>query len=124
MLLILDDCISDVNFHQSAALKKLYTRCRHFFLTLINTTQYLTGIPPVARNNSDYVLVGQLNRASVGLLCDEFMSGEIDRPEFIKMYHEATRNYGFLVINNNSVENGDDLDEIYGVARTPAHCVT
>jgi ABC-type dipeptide/oligopeptide/nickel transport system ATPase component len=40
ILLILDDCMSDTNFHQSPALKKLYTRGRHINIGLIVTCQY------------------------------------------------------------------------------------
>ena len=31
-LIILDDCMSDIDFNQSMALKKIYTRGRHFHL--------------------------------------------------------------------------------------------
>jgi hypothetical protein len=119
VLLILDDCISDVNFHQSNSLKRIYTRSRHFFLSVIITTQYLYSIPPVCRNNSDYVLVGQLNRSSLGILCDEFCSGDVDKQEFMKMYSRATKDYGFFTINCNSVKDGANLNSIYGIAKTP-----
>ena len=35
VLLILDDCMSDIDFNQSAALKKIYTKGRHFNLGLV-----------------------------------------------------------------------------------------
>jgi hypothetical protein len=122
VLLILDDCVTDVNFHQSKALKKLYSRGRHIFITVIMTTQYLYSIPPIARNNTDYVFVGMLNKQSLALLSDEYMSGSIEKPEFLEMYHSAVKEYGFFVINNNSVKDGDNIDEIYGECRTPAEC--
>jgi hypothetical protein len=122
VLLILDDCISDINFHQSKSLKKLYTRGRHIFITVIMTTQYLYSIPPISRNNTDFGFFGMLNKQSLGILCDEYMSGSVDKAEFLAMYHEATKNYGFFVINNNSVKNGDDISEIYGECRTPVEC--
>lgn len=118
VLLILDDCVSDHNFHQSPSLKKLYTRGRHINISIIITTQYLNSIPPVCRNNSDVIMVGQMNRASIQLLLDEFMSGNILKEDFIKLYHRATTFYGFLVINNNSVKK-NDLNLIYGIVKCP-----
>ena len=50
VLLILDDIVSDHNFHQSPTLKKLFIRGRHINIAIILTFQYLNLIPPVARN--------------------------------------------------------------------------
>ena len=50
--LILDDCCSDSNFHQSKSLKKLFTRGRHIGLGLLITAQYPYHLPPICRNNS------------------------------------------------------------------------
>jgi hypothetical protein len=101
VLLILDDCFSDFNFHESKALKKLYTRGRHINIGVVTTTQYLNSLPPVCRNNCDY------------------LSGSIDKPEFVKLYNRSTRDFGFLVINNNSIKENDDLNQIYGIIRCP-----
>ena len=49
VLLILDDIVSDHNFHQSPTLKKLFIRGRHINIGIILTFQYLNLIPPVAR---------------------------------------------------------------------------
>ena len=118
VLLILDDLICDVNFASSPSLKKLYSRGRHINISIIITQQYMYGIPPVCRNNTDFCLVSQLNRASIMLLLDEYMSGEIDRKQFIDLYNRATIDYNFLVINCNSVKSGD-LNEIYGIIKAP-----
>jgi hypothetical protein len=55
VLLVLDDCVSDVNFHTAKAFEKLFTRGRHIKISLIITTQYPYLIPPVARINTDYI---------------------------------------------------------------------
>ena len=75
-------------------------------------------IPPVARNNMDFLFCGQMNKQSVDLLMSEFISGDIEKNEFIKMYNRCTRDYNFLVINNNSVKD-DDLNSIYGCVKAP-----
>jgi hypothetical protein len=118
ILLILDDCIADTNFHQSPSLKKLYARGRHISISVIVTTQYLLSVPPIIRLNSDYIMVGQLNNQSIQILTDEYLSGNLSRPDFLKMYNRTTKDYNFLVINNNSVKD-NDLYNIYGVIRVP-----
>lgn len=119
ILLILDDVIADTNMHQSKTLKKLYARGRHLSISIIVTTQHLTAISPLMRTNSDFLMVGQVNRASVELLCSEFLCGDIDKAGFIAMYNRLTSDYGFLVINCNSVKESADLNAIYGQIRTP-----
>jgi hypothetical protein len=37
-------------------------------------------------------------------MCDEFLMGDIEPKEFMKMYYNATNDYGFLIINNNSTK--------------------
>ena len=78
-------------------------RGRHINIAIILTFQYLNLIPPTARTNLDTLFLGQMNKQSVDLLTSEF----------IKMYNRCTKDYNFLVINNNSVKD-DDLNSIYG----------
>ena len=118
VMLILDDCVSDINFHQSPSLKKLFTRGRHINISVCLVLQYMNMCPPVCRANSDYLFVGQLNKQSIGLLCDEFQSGDISKEDFIKMYNRCSNDYHFLVINNNSVKD-NDLNNIYGKIKVP-----
>jgi len=118
VLLILDDIVSDHNFHQSPTLKKLFIRGRHINIGIILTFQYLNLIPPVARVNLDYLFAGQMNKQSVDLLISEFISGDISKEEFLRMFLRCTRDYNFLVINNNSVKD-DDLNSIYGCIKAP-----
>ena len=118
VLLILDDIVSDHNFHQSPTLKKLFIRGRHINIGIILTFQYLNLIPPVARNNLDYLFCGQMNQQSVDLLISEFISGDISKEDFLRMFLRCTRDYNFLVINNNSVKD-DDLNSIYGCVKVP-----
>jgi hypothetical protein len=118
ILLILDDIVSDHNFHQSPTLKKLFIRGRHINIAIILTFQYLNLIPPVARNNLDYLFCGQMNKQSIDLLMSEFISGDISKEHFLRMFSRCTRDYNFLVINNNSVKD-DDLNSIYGCIKVP-----
>jgi hypothetical protein len=123
VLLILNDIIADANLHSSPTIKKLYARGRHLSISLVVTTQHLTAVSPLMRTNSDFIAIGQLNRASINILVDEFMSGDIDKADFIKMYNKATGDFGFLLINATSVKSNDDLNSLYGRIRTPASFV-
>jgi hypothetical protein len=118
VLLILDDLVSDHNFHQSPSFKKIIIRGRHINIAIILTFQYLNLIPPTARTNLDTLFVGQMNKQSIDLLVSEFISGDISKEEFIKIYNRCTKDYNFLVINNNSVKD-DDLNLIYGCIKAP-----
>jgi len=119
ILLILDDCCSDSNFHQSKTLKKLATRVRHIKIAVMITCQYIYQIPPVIRNNCDFIYVGQMNQQGLKLLTDEFLMGNIDKKEFVDLYHSNTNDYNFLVINNNSTTDNNDISKIYGRIKCP-----
>ena len=121
ILLILDDVMADTNFANSPALKKIYLRGRHCGIGVIATCQYLYNLPPVCRNNCDWCIVGQMNRQSVMLLSDEYLSGDLDKSGFFKLYNRSTKDYNFLVINNNSIKDSDDLNQIYGIVKTPSN---
>ena len=81
VLLILDDIFADVDFHHSPILKSIYLRSRHYGLGVFSLVQTLTSSPPYARINSDWVIMGQINHASVALAADEFLSGDLDKSD-------------------------------------------
>ena len=118
VLLILDDCMSDIDFNQSAALKKIYTKGRHFNLGLIAICQYLNTLPKICRSNCDILISGQMNLCSIEMLASEYCSN-LQKKEFIALFNRCTKDYGFLVVNNNSVKESDDLNSIYGHIKTP-----
>jgi lipopolysaccharide biosynthesis glycosyltransferase len=71
------------------------------------------------RSNSDFIFVGQLNKASVEILTAEYLAGSLEKKEFIQMFNQSTKDYNFLLINNNSVKNNEDIHDIYGMVRCP-----
>ena len=118
VLIILDDCMSDIDFNQSMALKKIYTRGRHFNLSIIATCQYLNTLPKICRSNCDILISGQMNLCSIEMLANEYCCN-LNKKEFIALFNRSTNDYGFLVVNNNSVKENDDLNVIYGQIKTP-----
>ena len=117
-LLILDDCTSDVNMHQAKGIKMLYTRGRHSFIAICVISQNLKSVSPSIRNNSDYILTGQLNASNIEQLCESYRCPIISKKDFITLYKNSTSDYNFFVINNNSVStNIDDINSYYGIIR-------
>ena len=52
-------------------------------------------------------------KQSIDLLVSEYLSGDISKDEFIKIYDRCTEDYSFLVINNNSVKDFFGKVKIY-----------
>jgi len=96
LLLILDDCVSDINPKKCPNLKKIIIAGRHYGISLLFTTQYIKEIPPVVRNNADYLLVGQVNAQSFNVLNEEFNTNKT-KEEFRNMLMKI-KDYNFLVI--------------------------
>ena len=119
ILVIYDDVGAEQEFTSSNTFKQLMCRGRHINISAIFAQQFLTQCKPVCRNNCSFIITGQSNQNSQQILCDEFLAGNIDRKQFLEIYRNATKDYGFLIINNNSAKDSSNLDEIYGVLRTP-----
>ena len=114
ILILLDDMASDISMHQSESIKKLYTRGRHSFISIIVLGQQLVHVSPIMRNNSDYILCGQLNASNIEQLCDSYRIPLITKKEFTALYKELTNNYKFMAINNNTVKDSDNINSFYG----------
>lgn len=115
VLLVLDDCCSNVKFHNNKVFERIFTTGRHYFLSCIITSQYITHIPPSARVNCDFILVSNLNNNNVQILADEYTLGMYcTKKKFIEIYKQSIPNNGFLLINNSSTKS-NSIDEIYGV---------
>ena len=91
-------CCSNTKFHNSKTFEKIFTTGRHYFLSCIITSQYITHIPPSARVNSEFILVSNLNNNNVQILADEYTLGNCDRKKFINIYKQSIPNHGFLYI--------------------------
>ena len=115
VLLILDDVGADA--HNSKALNKVFTMGRHLGISIIITSQFINQLPLTSRTNASFVCCSQMNKASIDILVDEYLMGPIEKKDFIKMYHDSTRDFNFFVICCNSVKDNEDLDQLYGTIR-------
>ena len=103
--LILDDCLGQVNFNNSAILR-LFTQYRHFRITILLSTQYLNKIPTFIRECSTYVFIfKQTIKRSYESLYQSFGQNYETLNKFIKYIQENTENYNTVFVdvkNNNS----------------------
>ena len=119
ILLILDDICSSFNTHSSKTLEKLFTTGRHYGISVIVVQQYINSIPPIVRNNCDYICVSQMNKQGVDLITEQYLFGNIDAKGLKDLYLKNTSDYGFLIINSKCAESNDNLNEVYGRIRVP-----
>ena len=62
-----------------------------------------------------------MNQQGLKLLTDEFLMGNIEKKQFVDLYHSNTNDYNFLVINNNSTTDNNDIGNIYGRIKCPSN---
>ena len=122
-LLVLDDLGGNKDFYNSNALQTIFTQGRHYGVSVCILIQYISQVQPILRCNANFVIVGQSNQKSAEVLVDEFRFSNIDRAKFLKMYNNACNNFGFLVVNRDSNSDCNNLNTIYGIIKTPKHCL-
>ena len=118
--LILDDIFADVNLHHSPVMRSMFMRSRHYGLAIISAVQFCTNLPPICRSNSDWIICGQQPKHSQELLFQGFSC--IPKDDFFTLMNKGTRDYGFVVINNNSVKD-NSIDHCFGIIRVPEEFV-
>ena len=121
VLVVLDDCVADTDFHHSApSLRICVARGRHIGISVILLTQSCKGVDPFFRSNADFVLLQMLNTASLGIAAEEWSACGFSKKDFIALHKQCTNDYGFLVISQNAGAHSDDANEYYGIIRCPA----
>jgi hypothetical protein len=116
-ILIIFDDVSGDDFLKSKILADIFTKGRHLNISVIVILQYLKSVPPIIRTNTSFIVCGQVNHASMQIIADDFLNGNISRKEFYEMYKNNTKEFSFLIINNNSVKNPDNLNEVYSTIK-------
>ena len=113
-MLILDDLANEKGLYHSKTTRQLYGRGSYSFISIICVGQQPHNILPLQRKISDYIISGQLNAMNIDLLCDEFRAPIINKKDFIELYKQCTLNYSFMIINNNTVNDVDNINTYYG----------
>lgn len=104
ILFIVDDCITEAKFKNPKATSILNTIAvngRHMNVSLIITSQKITGISTYIRSQADGIITFALRtEAEIKALYDDNSIGGLSYSEFKALYSHATNEkYGFLYIN-------------------------
>jgi hypothetical protein len=104
--LILDDCLYDKKWIKDENIRCLFLNGRHWKISFIITLQDPLGLPPVLRNNIDYVFILRENKINNRRRIYEHYAGMFPKFElFCSVMDQCTENYECLVIHNTSKSN-------------------
>jgi len=112
VLIIFDDVRARKSNQPPESLTNLATQGRHIWCTCILSLQMTKGggiINPTIRSNIDEVFFSKLPKSGRELMY-EYICEDIDKKDFEKFVKENTKNYQFVLIDNNN--NGDAGDTV------------
>lgn len=111
LLLILDDIQgTTTKIRNDTMLNTIYTTGRHYHITLISAMQYVNGLSPTQRSNTDFICLSRdNNRENQKKLYQCFAGIFSTFAEFQKTFIQLTENHGIMIINNR--EQSMDLDK-------------
>eukprot|EP01132_Coremiostelium_polycephalum_P009382 gene9382-11525_t len=99
VLLILDDIIGENSFKTDTDLSDLFTLGRHVKICLILATQYVYGVGPLARGNTDYIFsCVQTQKRQRDAIADDY-GDIIDKKDFLGYLDDNTQDNNMLVID-------------------------
>lgn len=100
ILVVLDDVLADANkWKNSLSIREVMCNGRHYGITLILAVQQTKGIPPIARNNFDYIfLFNNDNQTELKIIYDEYGGAFQNFLQFKTILAKLTENYGIMVI--------------------------
>jgi len=104
---IMDDMMSVANqWIKSENVASMFCNGRHFDCLFVLSLQYVMGIPPIFRNNVDYVFILRENIHKSRKKLYEHWAGIFpDFKMFESVMNACTQNYDCIVIKNNSLSN-------------------
>ena len=112
IFMIFDDILgSDFLRQRGTPFEQLFTMGRHSYITTIVAVQYLTGLSPVVRNNSKYIIaLGNISNAEpfykhfAKAYFKPVYNRDAER-KFYSVYKVVTSNHGALVFNQHGTKN-------------------
>jgi hypothetical protein len=100
VLIVLDDCVGHSQF-KTPQFELLASQGRHFKISVWISTQHLKKMPPIVRNNADYLyMLGKQTVPVLKTFYEEFGADFGDFENFAEAVREASKNYGVFCINN------------------------
>lgn len=110
LLLILDDIQGTTKkIRNDTMLDTIYTTGRHYHITLISAMQYVNGLTPTQRSNTDLICLSRdNNRENQRKLYNAFAGMFDNFSDFQQTFVSLTENHGVMIINNR--EQSMDID--------------
>lgn len=99
--LILDDCLYDKKWINDISIRSIFMNGRHYKIFFLITMQHALGLPPVLRNNIDYIFIFRNNIIREKQKIYDHYAGMFPSFEaFNQVMNQTTENYECLVIDN------------------------
>lgn len=104
--LILDDCLYDKRWVNDINIRSIFMNGRHYKILFCITMQHAMGLPPVLRNNIDYVFIFRNNIRKEREKIYQHYAGMFPTYEaFEQVMLQTTENYECMVIDNKTQSN-------------------
>ena len=104
--LVLDDCLYDKKWINNINIRSIFMNGRHYKIFFLITMQHAMGLPPVLRNNIDYVFIFRNNIRKEREKIYQHYAGMFPSFEaFEQVMMQTTENYECMVIDNKTQSN-------------------
>lgn len=111
--LILDDCLYDKRWINDANIRSIFMNGRHYKIFFLITMQHALGLPPVLRNNIDYIFIFRNNIIKEKQKIYDNYAGMFPTFEtFNQVMNQTTENYECLVIDN-KIQSNKIEDQVF-----------
>lgn len=121
-LIIFDDMITDVN-KLNKNIISLFTKGRHYNISIIFSTQKLSSLSTSIRNNCDFFIFGlNKNNKEVFFIIDEYLLGLANEEErkniddkifYRELVNKYTIDYNFIILDYTNNKTNDFLKTCY-----------
>lgn len=119
--LILDDCMYDKRWINNINIRSIFMNGRHYKIFFLITLQHAMGLPPVLRNNIDYIFIFRNNIRREREKIYQHYAGMFPTFEaFEQVMMQTTENYECMVIDNKTQSNKLE-DQVFWYKATEAN---
>jgi hypothetical protein len=119
--LILDDCLYDKKWINNIDIRSIFMNGRHYKIFFLITLQHALGLPPVLRNNIDYIFIFRNNIRKEREKIYHHYAGMFPTYEaFEQVMLQTTENYECMVIDN-KVQSNKIEDQVFWYKATESN---
>jgi len=119
--LILDDCLYDKRWINNINIRSIFMNGRHYKIFFLITMQHALGLPPVLRNNIDYIFIFRNNILKEKQKIYDNYAGMFPSFEaFNQVMNQTTENFECLVIDN-KIQSNKLEDQVFWYKATESN---